>query len=131
MTVIPEHKHLIIRAEANNPPTSPAWVHSWLNHLVEKIGMKVCQGPVTAFVDVPGNRGVTGVVIIETSHIAIHVWDEGNPGLVQMDVYTCGPFDPNTIFNELGQFDLVKLEYKYFDREHNLEEVDIANITGG
>lgn len=128
MTVIPEHKHLIIRAEANNPPTRPDWVHSWLNHLVNTIGMKVCQGPITAFVDVPGNRGVTGVVIIETSHIAIHVWDESNPGLIQMDVYTCGPFDPNTIFNELAQFDLVKLEYKFFDREYNLKEVDISNL---
>ena len=130
MTVIPEHKHLIIRAEASNPPTSPSWVHNWLNHLVETIGMKVCQGPITAFVDVPGNRGVTGVVIIETSHIAIHVWDESNPGLIQMDVYTCGPFDPNTIFNELAQFDLEKLEYKFFDREYNLEEVDISTING-
>ena len=42
-----EHKHLIIRAEVNNPPTDEAWLHNWLNQLVEKIGMKVCRGPIT------------------------------------------------------------------------------------
>ena len=26
-----------------------------------------------------GNRGITGIAVIETSHIAIHVWDEFNP----------------------------------------------------
>lgn len=119
------HKHLIIRAEVNNPPKNPSWCHQWMRELVEKIGMKICQGPIVSYVDVPGNRGLTGVVIIETSHIAMHVWDEPNPGLVQLDVYTCGPFEPNTIFEELKQFDPVKVEYKYLDREHGLEEAEI------
>lgn len=119
------HKHLIIRAEVKNPPTERSWTHKWLTQLVEKIGMKICQGPITAYVDVPGNRGLTGVVIIETSHIALHVWDETNPGLMQFDVYTCGPFNPQTIFDELKQFDPVKLEFKYLDREHNLVEVSL------
>ena len=39
----------------------------------------------------PGNRGVTAFAIIETSHIAMHIWDEPNPALVQLDVYTCAP----------------------------------------
>lgn len=119
------HKHLIIRAEVNNPPKNPSWCHQWMRELVEKIGMKICQGPIVSYVDVPGNRGLTGVVIIETSHIAMHVWDEPNPGLIQLDVYTCGPFEPNTIFEELKQFDPVKVEYKYLDREYGLEEVKV------
>ena len=121
--VVPEHKHLIIRAEVNKPPSDPSWTHHWLNGLVDKIGMKVCQGPITAYVDVPGNKGITGVVIIETSHIALHVWDEAEPALVQLDVYTCGPFDKELIFKELEQWDPVKVEWKYLDREHGLHEV--------
>ena len=121
--VVPEHKHLIIRAEVNKPPKEASWTHSWLNQLVSKIGMKVCQGPITAYVDVPGNCGVTGVVIIETSHIAIHVWDEPNPALVQLDVYTCGPFNKELIFEELEQMEPVKIEWKYLDREFDLTEV--------
>ena len=85
--------------------------------------MKVCQGPITAYVDVPGNKGITGVVIIETSHIALHVWDEAEPALVQLDVYTCGPFDKELIFKELEHWDPVKVEWKYLDREHGLHEV--------
>tara|TARA_B110000977_G_scaffold196560_1_gene277174 strand:+ start:1533 stop:1904 length:372 start_codon:yes stop_codon:yes gene_type:complete len=118
-----EHKHLIIRAEVNNPPTDEAWLHNWLNQLVEKIGMKVCRGPITAYVDMPGNEGLTGVVVIETSHIAIHVWDAVDPALVQLDVYTCSTLDKDIIFAELEQWDPVKVEYKYLDREFGLKEV--------
>lgn len=119
------HKHLIIRAETKNTPRDPSWAHGWLSELVGKIGMKICQGPITAYVDVVGNAGLTGVVIIETSHIAMHVWDETDPGLMQLDVYTCGPFDTDIIFEELKQFDPVKVEYKYLDREHGLIEVPV------
>jgi S-adenosylmethionine/arginine decarboxylase-like enzyme len=119
------HKHLIIRAEVNNTPTDPSWLHNWLRSLVDKIGMKICQGPITHYVDMVGNAGLTGVVIIETSHIAVHVWDEQSPGLMQLDVYTCGPFNPQDIFDLMQEFDPVKLEYKYLDRERGLTEVEV------
>jgi S-adenosylmethionine/arginine decarboxylase-like enzyme len=118
-----EHKHLIIRAEVKSPPTDEVWLHNWLKQLVEKIGMKVCRGPITAYVDMPGNEGLTGVVVIETSHIAIHVWDAVDPALVQLDVYTCSTLDKDIIFAELEQWDPVKVEYKYLDREFGLKEV--------
>ena len=81
MTV--QHKHLIVRAEVNQPPTDQKWAHTWLTELVSKIGMQICQGPITTYLDMPGNRGLTGLVIIETSHIALHCWDESEPGLMQ------------------------------------------------
>jgi len=118
-----EHKHLIIRAEVKSPPTDEVWLHNWLKQLVEKIGMKVCRGPITAYVDMPGNEGLTGVVVIETSHISIHVWDAVDPALVQLDVYTCSTLDKDIIFAELEQWDPVKVEYKYLDREFGLKEV--------
>jgi len=119
------HKHLIIRAETKNTPRDPSWAHAWLVKVVKNIGMKICQGPMTAYVDVVGNAGLTGVVIIETSHIALHVWDETDPGLMQLDVYTCGPFDPNIIFDMMQEFEPVKMEYKYLDREKGLTEVEL------
>ena len=121
--IVPEHKHLIVRAEVHKPPTDPDWVKEWMTKLVDKIGMKICSGPHTAYVDIPGNSGVTGVVVIETSHIAIHVWDEAEPALLQLDVYTCGRFDMDTIFEDLEQFNPTKVEWKYLDREHDLTEV--------
>ena len=126
MNKVIKHKHLIIRAETRKTPREPKWLHSWLVKLVNKIGMDICQGPITAYVDVPGNRGLTGVVIIETSHIAVHCWDETNPGLVQMDVYSCADFNPQTIFDLMDEeFDPSKLEYKFMDRENSLTEIEV------
>jgi S-adenosylmethionine/arginine decarboxylase-like enzyme len=119
------HKHLIIRAEINNPPTNADWATQWLSELAGKIGMKVCMGPISSYVDMPGNRGLTSVVVIETSHMAVHFWDEESPGLLQMDVYTCGKLDTNIIFKELDQFAPTKIQYKYLDREHELVEIPI------
>lgn len=119
------HKHLIVRAEVDKPPMTPEAVESWMRGLVNKIDMKVLSGPHAKYVDVPGNRGVTGVTIIETSHIAMHVWDEQEPGLMQLDVYTCGPFDPQDVFKALNVFEPVKLHWKFLDREHGLLEVKL------
>lgn len=119
------HKHLIIRAEVENAPKDCHRTVEWLKSLVSKIGMKVCAGPISAYVDMPGNRGLTAVVIIETSHIAIHCWDEPSPNLIQFDVYTCGPMDPSLVIKELEQFNPIKVEFKYLDREHGLIEEPI------
>jgi len=125
MSHIVKHKHLIVRAETRKTPDDPSWCHAWLTELVKKLGMKICQGPITAYVDVPGNAGLTGLVIIETSHIALHCWDEANPGLVQLDVYSCADFDPKLIFDLIdNEFDPVKVEYKFIDRENRLVVLD-------
>ena len=87
--------------------------------------MQICQGPITTYVNVPGNRGLTGLVIIETSHIALHCWDETDPGLLQLDVYTCGELPTDIIFEEIKQFDPTKVEYKYLNRERGLTEINI------
>lgn len=118
-----EHKHLIVRAEVTNPPTSEELVKNWVSALVDRIGMKILMGPYAKYLDVVGNRGLTVVTIIETSHIAMHVWDEADPALLQLDVYTCGSLDPSLILNALQEFEPVKVEYKYLDREHELKEL--------
>ena len=119
-----EHKHLIIRAEVSNPPKDETWVQNWLTMLVDKIGMKIAKGPITAYVDMPGNEGITGLVAIETSHIAIHIWELLEPALIQLDVYTCSSLDKDMIFAELEQWNPTKVEWKYLDREFGLNEVE-------
>ena len=128
MSGVIKHKHLIIRAETKKTPEDPKWLHSWLVQVVSDIGMDICRGPITAYVDVPGNKGLTGVVIIETSHIAVHIWDEINPGLLQMDVYSCADFNPQDIFDKIEEaFEPVKLEYKFLDREKSLTTIEAKN----
>lgn len=119
------HKHLIIRAEVGNPLKEEQLAIEWMNKLVDKIGMKVMMGPFAKYLDVVGNRGLTAVAIIETSHIALHVWDEDKPALLQLDVYTCGPLDPYDVVEALREFHPVKIEMKYLDRENKLIELPL------
>jgi S-adenosylmethionine/arginine decarboxylase-like enzyme len=119
------HKHLIVRAKVNNPPKDEKWAEAWVSELINKIGMKALIGPFAKYLDVPGNRGLTVAAIIETSHIAMHVWDETEPALIQLDVYTCGPLDTSIIFDHIKEFDPVQVDYKYLDRENGLIEIPL------
>jgi S-adenosylmethionine/arginine decarboxylase-like enzyme len=118
------HKHLIIRAEAVSPPMDTYFLTKWLEDFIKFINMKVLMGPYVVYHDVPGNRGITGAAIIETSHIVMHVWDEPSPALMQFDVYSCGEFDPEQICRLIQRdFEITKIDYKFLDRENDLTDV--------
>ena len=118
------HKHLIIRAEVNNPPKEVDKLTEWLKDFIASINMKIMLGPYVAYCNNEGNRGITGVAVIETSHIAIHVWDEPVPALMQLDVYSCAEFNPYLIADKLKKdFDVVKLDYKFLNRETGLKPI--------
>lgn len=115
-----KHEHLIIRALLENPPKCPTAIKFWMENLVETIDMKILMGPYAVYSHMPGNMGLTAVTIIETSHIALHIWDEVSPALMQLDVYTCSDLEIDRVFQEIKQFSPSKLEYKYIDRENDL-----------
>jgi len=118
------HKHLIIRAEANRVPTDEKQLTKWLTEFIDSIGMKILMGPYVKYCTMEGNRGITGIAVIETSHITIHVWDEPNPALMQIDVYSCAEFDPYIIAEKIkSDFDVVKIDYKYLNRETGLKPI--------
>ena len=118
------HKHLIIRAEVNNPPKDVDKLTEWLKDFIASINMKIMLGPYVAYCNNEGNRGITGVAVIETSHIAIHVWDEPVPALMQIDIYSCAEFNPYLISDKLKKdFDVVKMDYKFLNRETGLKSI--------
>ena len=122
------HKHLIVRADIGWCPEEVDLnkISDWIRGLIKKIDMKLLAGPYTTYVNDPGNKGMTSVAIIETSHIALHIWDETEPGLMQLDVYSCADFNPNDIFDEVDRvFKTKKMEYKFLDREKELLEVSV------
>jgi S-adenosylmethionine/arginine decarboxylase-like enzyme len=129
LSKILEHKHLIVRAELNNPPKCTSAIDLWMRRLVEQIDMKILMGPYSVYSDMVGNQGLTAVTIIETSHIAMHVWDEVDPALMQLDVYTCSTLNIEDVFKALEQFEPVKVEYKYIDREYGLTLLDKGSIV--
>ena len=117
------HKHVIIRAEVLSPPTDEKLVSDSVRDLIERIGMKLLMGPYAKYVTMPGNRGLTVAAIIETSHIVMHTWDECDPAMIQLDVYTCGPFDPEIVFDWLKQYMPTHIDHKYIDREFGINEI--------
>ena len=120
---MPEHKHFIIRAEVNHPITSEKELKKWLRELVKKIDMKIIKGPYEAYVSKEGNRGITGVVMIETSHIAIHIWDEISPALVQCDVYSCAEFSSNEVLVEFTSMGITKIDHIMLDRAETIKPI--------
>ncbi len=114
----PLHKHLLIRGMITNAPTSEQVVIDWLRDFVEKIGMNIVQGPFATMITKEGNRGLTASVMIETSHIAFHIWDEMEPSLLQFDLYTCSDLKINYTLDLITSFfNFTEYQYMVLDRE--------------
>ena len=122
-----KHRHLVVRCECSLPPVAPRTVTQWTRTLIESIGMKIMMGPYAAYCDTVGNRGVTCCAVIETSHVAVHVWDETAPSVIQLDVYSCSDFAVADILDHLQQFEPVKVDYKFLDRDTGLREISHRN----
>ena len=123
-----QHKHLIVRADIGWCPQEENLnkISDWIRSLIKKIDMKLLAGPYTTYVNEKDNKGMTSVAIIETSHIALHIWDEVSPGLMQLDVYSCANFNPPDVFDKVNElFQTIKMEYKFLDREKELVEVKV------
>lgn len=111
------HKHLLINAKVDNPMTSEDEAIEFLTNLVKSINMKIIKGPFSSYVHVEGNRGLTAMVMIETSHIAFHIWDEISPALLQFDLYTCGALDHKEVLRMIKEkFSTVGYDYMLLDR---------------
>lgn len=120
-----KHEHLIIRAEVEKPLKDPIIVEQWINELIEKISMKKLAGPLVVYLDKEGNRGITSVAIIETSHIAMHVWDEDDPAIVQLDVYSCAKLPIKNVIEHMQIMNPVKVECHFIDRENGIRVCEI------
>lgn len=119
------HNHLLLNARVKNPPKDTNVAINWLRDLVWVINMKVIQGPFASYVDVPGNRGLTAAVMIETSHIAFHVWDEDDPALLQFDLYTCSTLPVPTVIKMIDEFmEIESHKYIVYEREHGFNVIE-------
>jgi|TARA_Y100001951_G_C11190915_1_gene211466 S-adenosylmethionine/arginine decarboxylase-like enzyme len=127
---MPEHKHLLVRAEVNKPIKEERILKKWLKDLVKKIDMKIIKGPYTAYVTKEGNRGITGIVAIETSHVAIHIWDEETPALVQFDVYSCANFSTHEVIMHTAIMEPTKVEHLLIDRGKGFNLGNINKWSG-
>ena len=82
--------------------------------------MKMLGQPIAHYVNTKGNKGLTCLAILNTSHIALHTWDESYPALLQLDVYSCSALDKKIVFEYLEQFKPKEINYVTIDREKSI-----------
>ena len=111
------HKHMILNALVRSPIVTEESCKNWLRKLVEIIDMKILIEPVAKFCDTEGNEGVTGTVVIETSHASIHVWHKEEQPVIKMDVYSCKDFTVQSVVDYVKEtMDIVYGGYMIIDR---------------
>ena len=123
------HNHLLLNAKVKRPPVDAQETIDWLRNLVESIGMKVIQGPFASYVEKEGNRGLTATVMIETSHIAFHVWDEESPALLQFDLYTCSTLPVPAVIKMIDEFlEFDTYRYIVYERANEFNIVEMKEL---
>ena len=98
---MPLHNQLLVNGYTDSALKSEKSAVEWMQSLVDYIDMKTIQGPYASYVTKEGNQGLTCIVMIETSHIALHIWDEPSPAEIQFDLYTCGDLPVDKILRKL------------------------------
>lgn len=119
-----EHKHLIISAQCNKLFTTEQEHIDWLNELVAFLDMEIFIPPMAKYLEDVGNTGWTAMCAIKTSSIVIHTWADVTPYRIELDIYSCKDFDLIKTLNKVKKdFDCVKIDYKFIDRDDRLRDI--------
>lgn len=125
---MPLHNQLLVNGFTHSALKSEKSAVEWMQSLVDSIDMKTIQGPYASYVEKEGNRGLTCVVMIETSHIALHIWDEPNPAEIQFDLYTCGLLPVDQILGKLEEeLGLFNYRYMVLERETGFNVLEVGD----
>lgn len=89
--------HLIVDGETAEPVDIDTINHI-LTDLPPRIDMHILDGP-HIVQGVPENPGITGIEVIDKSHIAIHTFTENNT--ISIDVYSCKAFNAKQVVDYL------------------------------
>ncbi len=131
-----QHKHLMVSAEVSSPPSDKDELNAFLTLLIKRIGMQIAtspdllQNPQSYYCDKNGNRGMTGIAILETSNCAIHTWTEDSPAKFEFDLYSCSHFDIADVIDLIDIFKLIKYDYILIDRQDGLTIIEQGNKDG-
>src|ERR1700753_1935094 len=119
-----KHKQLILSLAVKYPPRDAEEVEAWLSFVIKRINMRIAKAetllknPQAYYCDNPSNLGVTGVGILETSHTALHVWEDESPAKMEYDLYSCSEFDVADIITMAKIFGIVSGNYFVLDRDN-------------
>ncbi len=109
--------HLILDCYGANPEklNDLDFIFDFLDKLPALIGMQKIGPPQMARVRQADIAGVTGIIIIVTSHISIHTYV--NKDCFFMDVFSCKDFDPELVINHVKtNFEVKEIESVLIER---------------
>jgi len=93
-------------------------VNYFLNELPDLIGMKKISKPLVFDYKAGSESGITGVVVIAESHIAIHTYP--NKNYFCADIFSCKEFDYKKAINYMKEkFQAKKIKHKLLKRGYN------------
>lgn len=117
--------HLILDGISSNEVflRSLDQVSAWLVETTHAIGMTIVSGPwVVSHVNKGAyDEGVTGLLVLAESHIAIHTW----PLLacVCIDIFSCKDFDVKKVVNSIiKSLGIVKHGYAIIERPLSMDQ---------
>ena len=114
-------KHLIFDGFGVNRDklSSFDYVFNFLNKLPIKIKMKKLTTPYVVIANSKQkiNWGISGFIMIQTSHISCHTWPEKN--YLSIDVYSCKDFNEKKILDILKNYwQPKKIKWKVLSRNY-------------
>ena len=112
--------HLILDCHACDVLSIKSYdnVYNWITGLVKAIDMEPIGEPRIEYTaaEFPDKAGFTAVQIIVTSSIVAHFID--STGDVYIDVFSCKPFDNNTVIKSIEEaFQPKKIRPNYLTRQ--------------
>lgn len=111
--------HLILDCSGLNPDAikDTELLNNWIKKLVADIDMKAHGEPIITYNgEPPYHSGYTVVQIITTSSIVAHFIDE--PASCYLDVFSCKPFDVETVKSSMRDcFDAQRMRQYFITRQ--------------
>lgn len=101
-----KHLHLIVNAYTSRDAVDMDDCREWLDGLIPRIGMRILMSAHCVQDYELGNEGITGVVILTTSHAAFHYWapHSSEPNRLSFCLYSCKTFDPQLVLGYIDDF---------------------------
>ena len=108
-------KHLIIDANTiSDKINSKEEIKNILYELADLIKMRILLKP--QVIEGTVRPGITGIVIVEESHIAIHTFTITNS--INIDVFSCKEFDPDKVIDYLkNKLEMEDIKVSIIQRE--------------
>lgn len=124
---VPDHIHFLATVTLDKPSFTEQGVGDWLRRLVKAADMAILAGPFVCSCSDPGNEGITGVIVLSTSHSSIHIWTHGPVPYLKMDLYSCKRFGIEPVLAMIAELGPRVCEYQIIDRNHT----DESNLVRG